>query len=140
MSDHHDADRRALARCEETYLREPAWRTGDLPESTDDVCHECGDEPHHGAPLCALCAAAIASDNLSDDHLRDLEARHLPDDPRACTAEHVRAESARCSRLRDAHGDDEAATSGERALAWYVLRAIAAEGHPLAVAATEVTT
>ena len=103
MSD-YDADRRALARCEDDYLREPAWRTGD---------------------------------DLSDEHLRDLEARHLPDDVAACTAEHVRAESARCARLRDVHGDDEAATSAERALAWYVLRALAAQGNPLARASTE---
>jgi len=87
--------------------------------------------------MCALCVAAVASENLSADHLADLEARHLPDDVAACTPEHVRAESIRVDRLRHTHGDDEAATGAERALAWYVLRAIAAEGHPLARAATE---
>ena len=37
---HHPDDdtRRALARCEEAYLREPAWRTGDdEPEDDDDL-------------------------------------------------------------------------------------------------------
>ncbi len=76
-------------------------------------------------------------EDLSVDHLADLEARHLPDDVAACTPAHVRAESVRIDRLRHTHGDDEAALAAERSLAWYVLRAIAAEGHPLARAATE---
>ncbi len=36
---HHpdDDNRRAFARCEEQWLREPAWRTGeDEPEDDDD--------------------------------------------------------------------------------------------------------
>lgn len=98
MSDHFDDDRRALARCEADYLREP--------ERT----------------------------------LRDtLIERHLPDDPAACSAAHVRAEVDRISRLRDDYDDEDSARDAEIRLAWYLLRAIAAEGHPLARAATEVT-
>ena len=47
MSD-YDADRSALARCEEDYLREPAWRTGE----------ECGEPTRDGAALCEECAPA----------------------------------------------------------------------------------
>ena len=60
MSD-YDADRRALARCEEDYLREPAWRTG---EGNPDGCDVCGCALADDLHLCDECAALLDADDL----------------------------------------------------------------------------
>ncbi len=50
---HHPDDdtRRALARCEEAWLREPE-------RGNDDGCDECGEPLPDGLHLCGECAAA----------------------------------------------------------------------------------
>ena len=54
MSTHHEANDRAMRRCEEAYLREPAWRSGD-----DDACERCADGMWNGGPLCRACEVAL---------------------------------------------------------------------------------
>lgn len=104
MSDYDD--RRAMARAEADWLREPE---SDDPDEEPDP----------------------------DAHAADLRARHLPADPRALTAEHVRAERLRADRLRYHHRDEEAAQRVERTVDRFVLRALALRGEGLALAATE---
>lgn len=69
------------------------------------------------------------------DYDDDLRTCHLPCDIEQLTPEHIRAEVARVDRLRDDHDDEKRADDAERLLAFCVLRAIAREGHPLAIAA-----
>ena len=80
MTDHYDDGRRAMARCEEHWLREPAWRTGDAPP-----CRECQDAPQESGDLCESCAAVI----------RAAEVEHL-----AALVRHDIATVARTARLR----------------------------------------
>lgn len=65
MTDHYDAERRAMARCEEQWLREPAWRTGDAPP-----CRECQNAPQESGDLCESCAAVIRAAEV--EHLAAL--------------------------------------------------------------------
>ena len=60
MTDHYDDDRRAMARCEEHWLREPAWRTGN-----PDGCDVCGVDLPDDLRLCAACADARDDDDFS---------------------------------------------------------------------------
>ena len=60
MTDHYDDERRALARCEEQWLREPAWRTGN-----PDGCDACGVDLPDDLHLCDACAAARDDDDFS---------------------------------------------------------------------------
>lgn len=80
MTDHYDDDRRAMARCEADWLREPAWRTGDAPP-----CRECQDAPQEIGDLCEACAAVIRT--AEDEHL-------------AAMVRHDIAAVARTARLR----------------------------------------
>lgn len=59
---HHPNDdtRRALARCEEQWLREPE-------RGNDDGCDECGEPLPDGLHLCDECAAARDDEALADD-------------------------------------------------------------------------
>jgi hypothetical protein len=56
MSDHHEANDRAMRRCEEAYLREPAWRTGE-----DGAC-QCGAPTLPDEAYCAECLANVDRD------------------------------------------------------------------------------
>ena len=115
----YDYESRALARCEADYLREP-------DHSECDVC---------GAPLESPDTRCEACDGVRvrrSDSVEGMPA--LPDDIEQLTPERVRAEVARVDRLRE-HDDEKRADDAERLLAFYVLRAIAREGHPLAIAA-----
>lgn len=51
-----DENRRALARCEEQWLREPAWRTGEDTLHADQ-CAACGAhlDPGDDATECDEC-------------------------------------------------------------------------------------
>jgi len=52
MSDHHEANDRAMIRCEEAYLREPE----------PPACEACGEPTRDGAALCEECATPDADD------------------------------------------------------------------------------
>lgn len=61
---HHPDDdtRRALARCEEAWLREPAWRTG------ENGCEACGAGwPELPADIYICAACATAQEGVDDD-------------------------------------------------------------------------
>ena len=49
MTDHYDAERRAMARCEEHWLREPAWRT-DNPDGCDACAAARDDDDFSATP------------------------------------------------------------------------------------------
>lgn len=64
MSTHHEANDRAMRRCEEAYLREPEWRTS-------APCQGCGETTSDGT-LCETCAEEIeAMDNTSTEEDTD---------------------------------------------------------------------
>lgn len=52
MTDHYDADRRAMARCEADYLREP-------DRGCDDGCDVCGCALPDDLHICDECAAEM---------------------------------------------------------------------------------
>ena len=58
MSHPDDDTRRALARCEERYLREPE-------RGNDDGCDECGEPLPDGLHLCDECAAVRDDDSAT---------------------------------------------------------------------------
>lgn len=59
MSNYFDDDRRAMARAEADWLREPEWRTGN-----PDGCDVCGVDLPDDLHLCDACAASLDDDDF----------------------------------------------------------------------------